>query len=459
MGRIAQQNKPRNRNPVVAVLLFPFRLIRWCFRLLFKILRWIFRDVRHPPQRIRFSLYRGREWLRQTTLRKALVAYIVLGLLAALAASLFTILLISYIINTVSYRQEQEMLIGAISLVFAFYSPTPGLINLLHILGVFLPVLYIVGGIVGAGAAFYHFKLKTPLGILNDSARKIAANNLDFQISYPVGDEMGELVDAFEKMRRSLEQNNRAMWRMMEEHRRLNAAFAHDLRTPLTVLRGYSDFLTAYVPEGKVSEEKLLSTLSTMSQHISRLESYAKTMNTVQKLEDITPEPEECLSVEFFSHLTGSLQVLSQQHHIAITLEDQTGLSSLIVDSKIVEEVVENLISNALCYAQEKISVIFTAGKKYLRVTVEDDGHGFSPEDLQKAKKAFYKDSAHANSNHFGLGLNICDILCGRHGGRLVLENGPHGGAAVSAVFAYFPAPEQPPHASASPQSAPSGAE
>ncbi len=443
MGRVARQNKSGNRNPVVTVLLFSFRLVRWCFRLFTGILRWIFKDIRHLPQRIRYSFYRGREWLRQTSLRKALVAYVILGLLAALAATMLTILLISHIINTVTYQQEQSVLVGTISLVFAFYSPTPGLINLLHILGVFLPVLYIIGGIVGAGAAFYHFKLKTPLGILNDSARKIAANNLDFQIFYPIRDEMGELVDAFEKMRRSLELNNREMWRMMEEHRRLNAAFAHDLRTPLTVLRGYSDFLTAYVPEGKVSEEKLLNTLSTMSQHISRLESYAKTMNTVQKLEDITPEPEECNAREFFSHLSSSLYMLSQQHQVEIMLEDQTGLSSFSADSKIVEEVVENLVSNALCYAQKKISVIFTAGKKYLRATVEDDGRGFSPEDLQKAKKAFYKDSAHANSNHFGLGLNICDILCGKHGGRLVLENSSNGGAAVSAVFAYFPVPSK----------------
>lgn len=440
MGRVARQNHPGNRHTALAVLLFPFRLIRWLFRLLGRIFRWIFQDIRHLPQRISDTFYRGREWLRQASLRKALVAYVILGLLAALAATFLTFLFFSYIINHVVSQREQSVLVGTVSLILAFYNPAPGVVELLHILSVLLPVLYIVGGIVGAGAAFYRFKLKTPLGLLHESARKIAENDLDFHISYPVRDEMGDLVDAFEKMRVSLEENNRQLWRMMEEHRRLNAAFAHDLRTPLTVLRGYSDFLAAYVPEGKVSEEKLLETLATMSQHIARLESYAKTMNTVQRLEDITPEPVQCSAGQFFSHLSGSLEMLSRQHGIAIHLEDQTGVSFFTVDTKIIEEVVENLVSNALCYAQKDICVVFTAGKKYLRATVGDDGRGFSPEDLQKAKKAFYKDRAHANSNHFGLGLNICDILCRKHGGRLVLENGKNGGAAVSAVFSFFPA-------------------
>ena len=59
---------------------------------------------RQLPQRIRYSFYRGREWLRQTSLRKALVAYVILGLLAALAATMLTILLISHIIDTVTYQ-------------------------------------------------------------------------------------------------------------------------------------------------------------------------------------------------------------------------------------------------------------------------------------------------------------------------------------------------------------------
>ncbi len=437
MGGVTQgkTEKPKLWDALFFPFRLLFRLIRWVFRWVAKIFCWVFVDIRHLPLRIRIERLRAVHWLKNASLRKALTAYILLALLAAAAATLVTSFLISRLISR-AYDGQTNVVVGAISLIFSISTPaSSGFIELLHWLGVLLPLLYFLGAIVGAGAAFYRYKMKTPLGVLTESAQKIASNDLDFHVSYPILDEMGDLCRAFEKMRFSLAENNREMWRMMEEHKRLNAAFAHDLRTPLTVLRGYSDFLSAYVPEGKVTEEKLLSTLSTMSQHIARLESYAKTMNAVQKLDDIEPEPVACAATGFFSTLAGNFEILSQKHRIAIRLKDGTGRSTFFADPKIVTEVVENLVSNALCYAKEQIEVAFTAGEKYLRVTVSDDGKGFTPEDLHSAKKAFYKDSSHFNSNHFGLGLNICDILCQKHGGGLHLANGKNGGAATTALF------------------------
>ena len=69
---------------------------------------------------------------------------------------------------------------------------------------------------------------------------KIAQNDLDFHVESPSSDEMGQLCQSFETMRASLEANSRALWDAVEERKRLNAAFSHDLRTPLTVLQGYS---------------------------------------------------------------------------------------------------------------------------------------------------------------------------------------------------------------------------
>lgn len=68
---------------------------------------------------------------------------------------------------------------------------------------------------------------------------RIAANDLDFSIAYDRKDEMGLLCKAFEKMRSALANNNREMWRQMDERQKINAAFSHDLRTPLTVIEGH----------------------------------------------------------------------------------------------------------------------------------------------------------------------------------------------------------------------------
>ena len=150
------------------------------------------------------------------------------------------------------------------------------------------------------------------MDILTKSAEMIANSDLNFNIVYEKNDEMGTLCRSFEKMRGQLEENNGQMWRMMEEHKRLNAAFAHDLRTPLTVLKGYADFLKDYVPEGKVDDDKLMSIISTMSDHIYRLESYVDTMNTVQKLDDIDVVAEKTNVGEFLGELSDSKKMVCE---------------------------------------------------------------------------------------------------------------------------------------------------
>ena len=106
------------------------------------------------------------------------------------------------------------------------------------------PICY-GGGAALCAALFYRRKLKGPIALLDMASRKIAEKDLDFAIHWDRRDEMGALCASFEEMRRALWENNRVMWRQMEERKRLNAAFAHDLRTPLTVLSGYAGMLRA----------------------------------------------------------------------------------------------------------------------------------------------------------------------------------------------------------------------
>ncbi|WP_246059524.1 HAMP domain-containing protein [Paenibacillus lautus] len=148
-------------------------------------------------------------------------------------------------------------------------------------------LLTVAAGIVTMSVLFYRWKLKRPLEILKQASEKISANDLGFSISYDSRDEMGELIAIFENMRSQLEKNLKALWRSVEERKQLNAIFAHDLRTPLSVLKGYAEFLATYFPEKKLSEAKVLDLIHTMNLHIVRLENYAEAMNSIQKLEDV----------------------------------------------------------------------------------------------------------------------------------------------------------------------------
>jgi len=172
--------------------------------------------------------------------------------------------------------------------------------------------IFFGGCIIVAALLFYRNKLKKPIELLNGASAKIAASDLDFNISYENKDEMGKLCSSFESMRAALEENNRAIWRSVEERKRLNAAFAHDLRTPLTVLRGSADLLQKYLPQGKISEEKLISTVSAMSDNVMRLENYLQTMSEAQKLEDIAITKNEVEASSVFEQIQNISVILAQ---------------------------------------------------------------------------------------------------------------------------------------------------
>ena len=141
--------------------------------------------------------------------------------------------------------------------------------------------------ILAAGLLFYRSKLKQPITMLNKAAAKISANDLEFKIEYDRQDEMGKLCASFEVMRATLEQNNREMWRQMDDRKRLNAAFSHDLRTPLTVLEGHVGMLQQYLPLGRISIEEAAETFAIIQQQIGRLNKYTDSMGALQRLEDI----------------------------------------------------------------------------------------------------------------------------------------------------------------------------
>ena len=159
--------------------------------------------------------------------------------------------------------------------------------------------------VVVCGTLFYRRKIEKPVRILSEASGNISENRLDFSVEAPEQNELGSLCLSFEKMRAALQDNYLELWRQIEERKRLNAVFAHDLRTPLTVLKGQSQMLIQYAP--KMSEDKIISTAEMMKRHIIRLEDYVNTMNDLQKLEDveITKRAAEVKEMEKQMRVTG----------------------------------------------------------------------------------------------------------------------------------------------------------
>ena len=290
---------------------------------------------------------------------------------------------------------------------------------------------WVIFCIAVTGFIFYSRELRKPIDILLGASRKIADNQLDFQVEYNKQNELGMLCTAFEDMRSALYENNLEMWRSLEERKRLNSAFSHDLRTPLTVLRGYTDFLEKYIPDGKVTEEKLLSVISMMNGQITRLEHYTQKMNDVQKLEDIVPKVRSVSEETLFDNLLETGKMICGDKFRMNGSSDHQNIS---IDMELVMQVYENLIANAMRYAEKSVTVSYGILENILEISILDDGKGFTEEALKNAGQPFFRDEKEPDKTHFGLGLYISRILCEKCGGKLTMENHENGGK-VTAKF------------------------
>ena len=117
--------------------------------------------------------------------------------------------------------------------------------------------------------------------------------------------------------------------------------FLHDLRTPLTVLQGYSDFLLDTLPSGDLSPEKTVDTVLTMKRSLVRLQRYVESMNSLQRLEDLHPHRTEA----GFSNLCGQLAetgaILRGEGRFQFSAQ---GEGPLFLDSELLFQVFENLL-------------------------------------------------------------------------------------------------------------------
>ena len=302
--------------------------------------------------------------------------------------------------------------------------------NILGFLSIGVYPICFIFCIVATSILFYKRHMQKPLAILDHAAGQIADNNLDFKIVYDKEDELGKLCASFEKMRQALQESNEEMWRQMEERKRLNAAFSHDLRTPLTVLKGQSELLRQYAPQ--MTAEKLSDTSEMMHRHIVRLEEYVQTMGELQRLEDIEIVRHSITLGALCRQLEETGEAVWDEKRFSYEVIGNRD-SGLNIDASIVMRVYENLLANAVRFAKEKIMVSAESQEGYLYLTVSDDGAGFAKKDLENATKPFYKTVRETDNEHFGMGLNICKILGEKHGGYIRLSN--RDGAVVTAAF------------------------
>ncbi len=284
---------------------------------------------------------------------------------------------------------------------------------------------------------FYRNKLKYPLLELTQASRNISQNNLMFHITYENKDELGQLCREFEQMRAQLVENNILLWRSLDEERALRAAISHDIRSPLSVLKGYHEMLTDYLPGEAISMEKAMDMLAECGKQLERMDKFVETMQRLSSLERRELYPDELTARQLQAELSAEISILEKESGKKILFRNVTPEESFRGDQEIILEVTENLLSNALRYARETVEITLDLRADECWIRITDDGCGFSASTAKAAKACSPQNPQNIRDslNHSGLGMYISRLYCEKHGGRLLTENLQQGGASVTAVF------------------------
>lgn len=382
---------------------------------------------------------------RQMSLKKTLWCYMTAAIAATLLAYALTFTVLNGWEDIIFEQNAQEVVYQQVRTQTKTIVEVQGMelprtadmiLTVIHAIFLVCTIAYPTAAVCIVSHIYYQKKLKEPLERMVEEARYIEQDDLSRSCCWESNDEMGKACAAIERMRKRLIENKRDLWELMEEQRNLNAAFAHDLRTPLTVMQGYTELIAQFYPKGKISQEKLMETLEALNRQAKRLKSFTETMKNIHSIEAIRIKKEAKSLKELARKAEETAKGLSHGRKTAVRVKPVQEDKTEYFDENVVLEVLENLLSNALRYAKDEIEVYLEAEKDVLFLSVKDNGRGFTKEELYQATRPYYTDSKKKDENdHYGLGLTICKILCKKHGGELTLSNSMDGGAIVCASF------------------------
>lgn len=291
-----------------------------------------------------------------------------------------------------------------------------------------LIIIYILAGGLLAGNIYYKIKLKKPLEILKNGINNITEGNLDFSVNYLCSDELGLLCGAVEKMVQELIDDKKRIWLLLEDRRTINASISHDLGTPITVIKGYLEFLKKNLLNQYITKKMLIETLDNMDQATDRMERYIESVRNIQKIDDIEIFLKEENIADIFMEIENDFKKLAEQCSKKIIVSNC--FEKIVYIDKIqFYRVMENIVINSLRYADHLVIIETSQTKNDLRISVRDDGLGFSQEDIYKATQLFYTKSK--NQKNMGLGLYISKLLCEKQNGKLFIRNAEAGGGEI----------------------------
>ena len=276
----------------------------------------------------------------------------------------------------------------------------------------------------------------TPIQHLTRAAEKVASGDFSAKVENPARDEIGTLTKTFNDMAGQLEDNIDTLKRSEKMRREFVANVSHELRTPITSIKSYAE--TLQDSQGALDPETEQHFLGVIVKESDRMTNIVQDLLTLSRF-DAGSIAFDFQSFSFEKSVKDvySAQLLeAQRRHHEFSLEFKSPMEDIRGDKARIEQVLINMVSNALKYTHEGGRVRMTAGQdgQFVWCTVHDNGIGIPKEDLEHIFERFYRvDKARSReSGGTGLGLSIAYEIVERHNGRFEVHSSKGRGTTIT---------------------------
>lgn len=311
-----------------------------------------------------------------------------------------------------------------------------GLLPAPELLGMFLLLAFFVLNMLLLSRRFAK-DLQAELGKLSAVTDKIRENDLEFAAAPSKIREIHEVMDSLTRMKEALKDSLKKQWDMEKQKQEQLSALAHDIKTPLTVIRGNAELLLENVSgqEDRECASYILSNVQEMEQYLAAMRSVLHGLEQKQEQRTVSCKELEELFLE-------SARQIAVAAKIPVSFDIIPSSMKMLCCEERMLRAWSNLVSNGAEHTdpQKGIHIRICShekdGQTYLTAAVRDFGKGFTEKDLRHADEEFYSgDSSRHGRNHQGMGLFIAKQFLEEQGGFLTYQNCADGVGAEVALW------------------------
>lgn len=273
-------------------------------------------------------------------------------------------------------------------------------------------------------------KLKRNLVPIVKTTEKIQAQDLDFEIVPTEITEFNATLSSIDQLKTALTVSLNKQWSDEQTRKKQLSALAHDIKTPLTIIKGNAELLLETEPAGEDAE--LISYIRTSSDII---EKYLELLMEVVNQDVLLFQKHNSPLQGFLNEINIEAIALCKTKNMMFRMQKDAKSDALSIDATLLKRAVMNIIDNAVRYSMQDscIDMIIAENKKDILFEIDDSGPGFTAEGLQKATQEFYTEDTARTNHNYGLGLNFVKMIVEMHNGTMKIENRTQkGGGRVS---------------------------